>query len=117
MNAVEKKQAALELLKLRQWGTQMPPPLGDRVREVRAELYAEHFSEQQLKALLDFYGSDVGQTIVETESQIAKDFEKRVNALAVELNEEAAKKQSSGSLLGSFVQAFPTKKPRSGPDS
>jgi hypothetical protein len=72
VNSEEKKQAAVNLLESQRWGTAVPPPnLPGELNELRlrhletlagvmSELFSECFSDEQLQALLDFYGSEMG---------------------------------------------------------
>jgi hypothetical protein len=112
----EKKRAAVELVRLRRKfafvGLSDKPPAQlrelrerhlERFREELAQLYAEHFSEEQLQAQLAFYGSDIGKAVIETESEITKHLEERMREIAAELNEEASK--SGGPMRGFFQQS------------
>jgi hypothetical protein len=117
MTSQQKRQAAMNLLVLRRWGMAEPPyklPADlnelrlrhlEKLRAVMADLYSECFSEQQLKALLDFYGTEMGKSILDTESEVASRFQERLRDLAPQLNDEASK--GSNSALGaSFANPF-----------
>ena len=109
----EKKQAAMNLLALRRWAAQLAPPNQsggelndwrllhiDMVRDVMAELYSECFSDEQLRTLTDFYGSEMGKAILAAESEITSRFPKRLHGrMARKFNEEAS--QRSDSSVGS----------------
>jgi hypothetical protein len=110
----DKQQAALELVRLRRLlsraGLRDNAPAQikqlrerhlEQLQAVMAQLYAEHFSDEQLQALLDFYESDLGKAIIETESEISKQFQERVKELAAQLNEEASK---AGGPISSFLE-------------
>ena len=109
----QKRQAAMNLLVLRRWGAAEPPPKLpaelnevrlrhlEKLRGVMADLYSECFSEQQLKALLDFYGTEMGKSILDAESRIASRFQEQLRYLAPQLNEEASKR--SNSALGTVL--------------
>jgi len=113
----EKKQAAINLVALRgSWTTVPPTNLPAELNElwlhhleilrgVMAELYSERLSDQQLQALLDFYGSEMGKTILQAEAEIASRFQQRLRDLAPRLNEEASKRSSS-SLGSSWSTPF-----------
>jgi len=109
MTDEEKRRAARALIELRQfWGppklpANTPGELGEllaryfeRMRGVMADLYVEHFSDQQVQAQLDFYGSETGKAILEKESEITAHFQDRVRELSRELNDEASR--HSGAL-------------------
>jgi hypothetical protein len=104
MTNQEKRQAALHLLELRgSFGAPRNLPPGhpllsqlEKMRGVMAELYSEHFSDQQLQAQLDFYESDLGKSIVETEFKFQEHFVER-------MNEEASKQSSASPALMSAI--------------
>ncbi len=101
MTNTEKRQAALRVLELRgSFGRARYVPPGmprvpddphelnlERMRGVMADLYSEHFSDEQLQAMLDFYESDMWKSIVETEFKFQEHFLERMH--------EQASKQSS----------------------
>ncbi|MBN1238504.1 MAG: DUF2059 domain-containing protein [Gammaproteobacteria bacterium] len=76
MNRQEKRQAALELLRVRGALVEAagePPQVAEfesLQMQALAELYTDHLTDGQLQALLDFYGSETGRSIVEAEQRI-----------------------------------------------
>jgi len=42
-----------------------------RMRQEQAELYLKHFTTEQLQALLDFYKTDMGKSILESQSRVS----------------------------------------------
>jgi len=61
-------------------------------------------NQEKLQTLLDFYGSEKGQGILNAESEIASRFQERLRDVAPRLNEEASKRSSS---LGSWPPLMP----------
>ena len=49
--------------------------------ELLTELYDQHFSDEQLKVMYDFYSSDIGKSIHETQSLIGKELSTRLKDL------------------------------------
>jgi hypothetical protein len=124
MTKQEKRQAAMDVLALRRcWAAEPPPSLPaeltelylrqlEQLRGVMAELYSEHFSDEQLQALLDFYGSEMGKSIVNTDSEITSRFQERLRDLSPTLNEEASK--HSRSVLSTLGSVHTSIRPRGG---
>jgi hypothetical protein len=67
-----------------------------------ADLYCQHFSDEQLQALLDFCSSEMGKSILDVEQEIASHFQQRMHDLVPELNES----KGFNSLLGSSSNPF-----------
>lgn len=42
-----------------------------RMRQEQTELYIKHFDSEQLQALLDFYSTDIGKSILESQSKVS----------------------------------------------
>ena len=124
MNDQEKKQAAMNLMMLRRsWKAAPVPNWPDEVNEshqryfetlrgAMAEVYSECFTDEQLQALLDFYGSEMGRSIVDAESKLAPRFQERLHDVSQKLNEQgsslaAARRQGSNPLVGSVSSDNP----------
>jgi len=120
VNNQEKKQAALDVLILR--ALAVPPNLGlppnmpaehkdsvvhfrEVLRGITAELYCECFSDDQLQALLDFYGSEMGKAILHAESEVASRLQGRRRDVARQLEEQVAKRPNSALATHSFGDA------------
>ena len=120
MNNEEKKQAALNVLMLRALAS--PPDLGlpsnmpaehkesvmrfrDVLRGITAELYCECFSDDELQALLDFYGSKMGKAILHAESEVASRLQARGRDVARQLEGELARRPNSPLAAHSFGDA------------
>ncbi len=41
------------------------------MRQEQIELYIKHYEPEQLQALLDFYGTDIGKSILESQCRVA----------------------------------------------
>ena len=119
MTPEERRRSASEIVRLRRLfvassaAEDMPPQFRElrerhlqKVRDIMVDIYVEQFSDEQLLALLEFYGSEKGKSITKTESVIAERFRQRVKELGVELNAEAGK--ASGGLIWSSSGAKPT---------
>jgi hypothetical protein len=116
MNNEEKKQAALELLTLRSFGvgaSEVSVPDGakemlarfqDKQREAMAELYAECFSDEQLLALLTFYGSELGRSIISVEAEIGERFREMLPGMASEITDTASANRGNISIKKCFKE-------------
>lgn len=96
MDTENKRKLALELLKLTQPVTQ--PDYGDVPESVRTQLslaqekhasvfldlYVKLYSEEQLQAQFDFYSSEMGKSILKTQSEVNREFVR----ILPELNQE-----------------------------
>jgi hypothetical protein len=116
----EKKQAALNVLTLR--ASAVPPNLGlppnmpaehkesvlrfrEVLRGITAALYCDCFSDDQLQALLDFYGSEMGKAILHAESEVASRLQGQRREVARQFEEEVAKRPNSPLATHSFGDA------------
>jgi len=41
------------------------------MRQEQIELYIKHYEPEQLQALLDFYGTDIGKSILQSQSRVS----------------------------------------------
>ncbi|MEX0901977.1 MAG: DUF2059 domain-containing protein [Pseudohongiellaceae bacterium] len=60
--------------------------LSDGYRDLRIKLFAEYYSEEQMDALLDFYESDLGRSILKAQGAIEEQFEKEMSEYVQKLN-------------------------------
>lgn len=49
----------------------MTEKLRSRMRQEQTELYIKHFEPEQLLALLDFYNTEIGQSILESQKKVS----------------------------------------------
>jgi hypothetical protein len=112
VNLYNKKQSTAELIRRRRLFdfSDVPQGMPAQLKEIRdrhllklkalmAELYCEHFTDEQLQALLAFYQSDTGRAILQEESEIAEQSKERLRQIGMEMNAEASK--VSGGMLSS----------------
>ena len=117
MKSVDRWQAAEELVAARE---RFPVPKRLHVKnmekllktmraaqsELMAELYVTHFTNKQLKALLEFVRSDVGQTIIKTDRVISEEYEKLIPERMKSLTEDweaEFKSETEGTTDSSIV--------------
>ncbi len=62
--------------------------LGNRFRKLHIELRLKHFTDEQLEALLSFYDSDLGKSIIDAELQIREEFSMLMKGVTEELDSE-----------------------------
>lgn len=65
---------------------EMRKTLSDGYRDLRIKLFAEHYSEEQLDALLGFYESDFGLSILKTQVEIEKRFKEELSEFMKKLD-------------------------------
>tara|TARA_R110001592_G_scaffold254129_2_gene517449 strand:+ start:17409 stop:17783 length:375 start_codon:yes stop_codon:yes gene_type:complete len=53
----------------------------DKFMRLWADIYAKHYSDEQLTALVEFYGSDIGISIVNAKPTLTAEFESRISEL------------------------------------
>ena len=83
----------------------------EKVREAAAELYVEHFSDEQLNAMLDFYGSELGQSIIETQSLIRDRISERMQDIVGDLNPGSSETSSKSGVGSGFYRSAGKRKP------
>lgn len=64
------------------------------------ELYVEHFTEEQLQSQLDYYRSEIGQSILAAQSDIKKQYPQMLTKISEQLNEPTRAVQSN--VAGDF---------------
>ena len=69
-----------------------------KITKLQIELREKHYTDEQLDALLDFYDSELGKSITETEGLVAEEFSSRMNT---ELESSVDSNYTKG--LGSIV--------------
>lgn len=52
---------------------EMAENLRSRMRQQQTELYLKHFEPEQLRALLDFYSTEIGQSILESQKKVSEE--------------------------------------------
>ena len=62
------------------FGREVAKRMSELQREIWTELFLMHYSNRQLRGLRDFYRSDVGRSIVETDVRIEAEFQKELRA-------------------------------------
>ncbi|MEX0902797.1 MAG: DUF2059 domain-containing protein [Pseudohongiellaceae bacterium] len=60
--------------------------ISDVYRELKIELFEKHYTEEQLDALLGFYESDIGSTVLEAQANIEHDFKKKMSKTLNDMN-------------------------------
>ena len=114
MSYTERLKLAEELVSLRKLApspdskrlADMPPQLTERalapsrvVRQEMIELYAEHYTKQQLIAELEFYRSDIGLSILKAQEKIQSETPERINRAMQEFS-DASPRKGQGRLRG-----------------
>lgn len=49
----------------------MAEKLRSRMRQEQTELYIKHFEPEQLQALLDFYNTEIGRSILDSQKKVS----------------------------------------------
>ena len=55
---------------------------GDKFMQLWAEIYAKHYADEQLLAILNFYESDIGRSILDTRPALTAEFNSRIAELS-----------------------------------
>lgn len=111
MDTEKKREIATELLTLTQQGIQ--PEFNDAPEAPKAQLsqfqekqasvfvdlYVEHYSLEQLQAQLDFYTSEMGKSILKTQSELNREFRRILPELTQELSHPEADPEDLQELL------------------
>lgn len=62
--------------------------VGNKVNDLQVELHAKHYSEDQLRTLLNFYESDMGASILLAQSDISTEFKSRFSEISADVNSD-----------------------------
>lgn len=68
---------------------EMAEKLRLRMREEQIVLHLKHFESEQLSALLEFYGTEVGASILKSQEQIASEIQAGFRLVSGEFSDEA----------------------------
>ena len=71
----------------------MNEKLRSRIREEQINVRIKHFTLDQINALLDFYATEMGQSIIESEKRISKEFLAGIELVSGEVTEEYQEKR------------------------
>lgn len=58
-----------------------------RMRKEQTELYLKHYEPEQFVALLDFYNTDIGKSILESQKNVSDDMASGMRLASVEVRE------------------------------
>jgi len=82
---------------------EMTEKLKLRMREEQTELYVKHFDSDQLLALLDFYTTEMGKSILESQKRVSGDISSGMRIVSGDA--------SAGAPGKPFSQNFPHQNP------
>ncbi|PHS06164.1 MAG: hypothetical protein COA78_14510 [Blastopirellula sp.] len=68
---------------------EMTEKLRLRMREEQTVLYIRHYEPEQLLALLDFYSTDIGKSILDSQKRVSDDMASGVRLVSGEIGEES----------------------------
>ena len=72
---------------------EMHEQIRQRARQQQIDVRLKHFTTEQVRALLDFYESDMGRSIIESEKRIAEEFIAGFQIMSGEVTEKYAQKR------------------------
>lgn len=112
MSQDQKRDMACELLRIT--GAADPPDFGSQSNahadmienytklqlDALTDLYVEHFTREQLQSQLDYYRSEIGQSILRVQSDINKQYPQMLTKISEQLNEHSRKLQDN--VAGEF---------------
>jgi hypothetical protein len=99
-----------------EFGRRFSERLSEIQHAIWVELMLTHYTNQQLQALSEFYRTETGLSIVETDRQIEKEFQEELRARVAQLGQELeAERVSQPESTGSkafLASSFETRRKR-----
>ena len=91
------------------FGRKLSERLSKVQHEIWVELFLTHYTNGQLEALSEFYRSDMGRSIVETDRQIEREFQEELRARMERVSREMEaedRSQPSNDILVGLASSF-----------
>ena len=79
-------------------GNEITSRMRGKIRQEQIDLRMKHFEIDQIKALLEFYRTEMGKSILESQSRIEQELAEGISVLSAEVNQEVLDEIQAGRL-------------------
>lgn len=79
-------------------GKELKNRMRQKILQEQVELRLKHFELEQIEALLDFYSTDIGKSILKSQSNIDQELSARISIVSHDTHQEIVEDVQSGKL-------------------